>query len=167
MCLLAASAHARVVEGFKLNSAQRELVVESGQFRMFGVHWINYQTPIDAEKDFIALSEEERTRWRNQNYENMPASDVPPFPQDGLHALLGPLATKNMEDELNGAVKVLVEIAPDGSPRKAEVYAAPSASFAKYVMQVMLKSKFTPASCAGQPCVMVLPLDIVLKYERR
>jgi len=167
LCLFAASANARVVEGFKEDSTQRELIIESGQFRMFGVHWINYQTPISAEKDYTALSEEERARWRNLNYENMPESDVPPFPQGGLHALLGPIAAKNMDDELNGTVKVLVEIAPDGSPRKAEVYAAPSAAFGNYVMQVMLKNKFTPASCAGRPCAMVLPLEILLKYQRR
>jgi len=159
------AAHAELREDFKRDSALQRVVLRTMTNSRLLVAAVHYETPILASRGFADLSEEDRAIWRNLNYDNMPEGDAFPFPVGGLLELLRPIAVKNMEEELEGEVIVHVEIDSQGNVRGADLYAAPSKEFGKFVVNSVSHAVYSPARCNGQACVMTLPLRITLSHK--
>ena len=148
-------------EFFKIDPNAPALSIGTLMMRDTNMMLLGYVTTINAKKDFNDLSETDQGIWKAL-YENMPTEDAPPFPIGGLISILRPIAFANVLEEEQGVLIIHVEIDADGNPRKAEVFTTPTPELGKRALEAVLLAKYTPARCSGAPCVMSIPLRIIL-----
>lgn len=109
--------------------------------------------PIPYDKTYEELTPEQKAILRSR-YENMPATDDPPFPLDGLAPLYRVVA-KGLE-RFKGweSLEIYVTVDETGLADQAEVVKAPDEAMGKFAAQAMLLTKYRPAQCSGKPCKM-------------
>lgn len=110
------------------------------------------------------LTAEQRDMVRAE-YEDMPDTDEPPFPVDGMIAILEPLRRVQQEFAEVGEIYLIAMIDPVGKVESVEVLKTPDRKMAKIMGQIINVTKFKPAVCGGQPCRMEYPLRMVLSVE--
>jgi outer membrane biosynthesis protein TonB len=117
--------------------------------------------PLPYDARYAQLTPAEREVVRSA-YQAMPEGDEPPYPADGIGALLRPLLKAAHTMYIEGPVDALVEIGPDGAARSVEVYSSPEPMFTKVVVSVLMGASYKPAVCKGVPCTMQFPLRVKL-----
>jgi hypothetical protein len=117
--------------------------------------------PLPYDARYGDLSPAERDLVRSA-YDAMPADDEPPYPAQGMGALMRPLVHAAHEMYIDGTIDALVEVGPDGAPRSVAVYRSPEPIFTKVVASVLMGASYKPALCKGVPCTMQFPLRVTL-----
>lgn len=151
-------------EFFKIDPSAPALSVGVLKMRDTNLMLLGYITNIDAKKDYKDLSEADQSLWR-QLYNEMPSDDQPPFPEGGLISILRPIAIASILEEDQGILIIHVEVDAEGNARNAEIFATPSPQLGKRVLEAALLTKYTAALCRGAPCVMTIPLRIILSHK--
>ena len=105
------------------------------------------------------LSESDKNVLRSR-YEDMPVTDEPPFPLDGLSSVLKPIRDAQDQMLLTGRLHAVATVGVDGMTSQVQIIEAPSKEMAKFIGQLLMLTKFRPASCNGSPCVMEFPIDL-------
>ena len=93
-------------------------------------------------------------------YVEMGETDRPPFPIGGLKAIYEPITEGQQRLLASGTFRADVEVDERGDPIAVAVYHSPSKSVTKFVSNILMLSKFKPASCSGSPCKMGFPVRI-------
>lgn len=122
--------------------------------------------PLPFDKAWAELSAEQQALVR-AGYVDLPADDEPPFPADGL----GPMAKVLIEGlwrlQLDGPVRLRVQVDADGRASDAQVLDCPGGDVAaRFAGGVATLTRFKPARCAGQPCAKAYLLELTAEAWR-
>jgi hypothetical protein len=109
------------------------------------------QTPLD--RPYERFTEAEKASLRDQ-YEGMSDADEPPFPAHGLRPIIEDISTLVSRMRIEGVVTVLVTVDATGKATEVALVSYPDLEAGKAVAYVLVKAKYKPAVCAGQPCKM-------------
>ncbi len=99
------------------------------------------------------MSAQQQAMVREQ-YDALPAGDEPPWPLNGRYRQLTTfrqLAARSLRD---GELVVVVTVDADGVPQKARVFKTPDAEVGTAMAAQLMKDKYKPGKCHGQPCRM-------------
>lgn len=110
------------------------------------------------------LSAADRLKF-HANYESIAEGDEPPFPKQGLGALLKPITKGQQKLYVNGDLSLVAAVAPSGEVQEVRVHGSPSPEMTRFATQILFATPFKPAVCRGQPCAMEFPLRV--RFERR
>lgn len=111
--------------------------------------------PLD--RSWSKLTPQERVSLR-RFYENMPENDEPPFPQDGLEAVVRDLMSRAGSVEYKGPFRIHVTVDSKGLVTGVDLVEYVDLKRARYLAQAFLDVKFKPAVCGGKPCTMQFPM---------
>lgn len=100
-------------------------------------------------------------------YEDMPEADEPPFPRNGLRAVLEPAVKVASATGDQGQVTMELNIDSRGQVVSVAVATSPSKAYTQALARAMLDVSFKPALCGGQPCRMAFPVQVFLERELR
>ena len=116
--------------------------------------------PVPFDGRYEDLTEKQKATLA-QDYENLPASDEPPFPLYGLRHMVKPLVRYADTYSPVGSVVASVTVDSQGHPGEVTVYRSPDPQLTRIVVGALTFENFKPALCHGQPCRMayVLRLD--------
>ena len=92
-------------------------------------------------------------------WEHIPEGDEPPYPAEGLKSIHDAMAKAQEKLSVSGKLFLVATVEPDGTVSAVKVVGAPSQELVKFAGQVLLLTKFKPASCRGKPCKMDFPLQ--------
>jgi hypothetical protein len=108
---------------------------------------------------YAQLSAEDRQKV-HANYEAIAPGDEPPFPADGLVAVLNPIRKAQAKWLVKGQLTLLATV--DGTGKVTEVSAlkSPDPTMTNFAAQVLMLTPFKPAVCSGKPCQMQFPLSV-------
>lgn len=93
-------------------------------------------------------------------YRLMDPLDEPPYPEEGVGALLR--SVTEIDDRGEGTLALHVKVGPDGRARSVTTYASPNKRVNALVTQILMFAKYTPGKCAGTPCTMIYPFYLGL-----
>ena len=111
---------------------------------------LTYEELSDKDKAFIKA-----------NYDNMPAEDEPPFPENGLMGIWKPIAESFHRSNQIGEIIAVATIDPKGKVEKVAMYKTTSNDMTKMISTALFATKFKPAVCDSKPCTM----DFILEGE--
>ncbi|WP_338848046.1 hypothetical protein V8J88_04435 [Massilia sp. W12] len=112
---------------------------------------------ISLNKSWDELPEKEKNIVRGY-YEKMPAGDEPPFPLEGLMPLYTAFSGAHRKMGIAGDLNLIARIGSDGTVQEVKNYSRLSSQAVSVYAKIVLLTKFKPAKCAGQACVMDFPL---------
>lgn len=101
----------------------------------------------------------------NQYYESVDAGSEPPFPAEGMKAVLEPIAKAQARLLVRGDLFLVAKISPTGEATEVKAIGSPSAAMTTFASQVLMLTKFKPAVCGGVPCSMEFPLYMHFKLN--
>jgi hypothetical protein len=112
-------------------------------------------------KKWSELSEEDRAVFRSQ-YEDMPDTDEPPYPIDGMAPIFRQLSVEAGRAAVYGVFIIDVTVNPQGKGTKVTLVKYSSVEAAKVVAYVLVHTKYKPAVCHGKPCILYFPFSVKL-----
>jgi Gram-negative bacterial TonB protein C-terminal len=112
--------------------------------------------PYPVDRAYAQFTDEEKATLRSQ-YEGMPESDEPPFPVKGLAPILRDVSKLTGALKAEGELTIFVTVDPSGNATQVALVKYPNAEVANAVAYVLIKAKYKPAMCAGQPCTLDFP----------
>lgn len=122
------------------------------------------QLPYD--KRWGDLTPEQQTLVR-QGQPELPASDNPPFPAEGLGPMYRKLIDGIWQLQLDGPVKLRVKVDADGRATDVDVLACPGGAVAeKFASGIFLLTPYSPGTCSGRPCAKSYLVDLVIEPWR-
>lgn len=110
------------------------------------------------DKRYFELTDEQRAQFRAR-FDSISASQVPPFPRNGLQDLYKPLIDANEKGE-SGVLQLNVVVNAQGQVEATTVVNAPSKQLAEASVVALRGMEFDPGYCAGEPCEMTFPVQI-------
>jgi len=118
---------------------------------------------IPLNKPYGELTAEQKQELRDK-YDNMPVTDEPPFPVKGLMPFYRAIGTVHeaLSLQYKGNLNVNVLVDSQGDPKSVDVMDSPNEDITKAAISVLMKQKYKPAVCGGQPCSMQFPLHAEL-----
>ena len=122
------------------------------------------ESSLPLDRSYDQLTAEQKVRLRSM-YVNMKQEDDPPFPLEGLGKLYGPIQKGTKKWPVRGQLSLFVRVSASGEAVSAEVLETPDAEFGRFAASIALVTRFKPAMCSGQPCVMDFPVR--LNFTRR
>lgn len=120
---------------------------------------------ISFKKRYEELSDEERQSLR-ASYENMPQEDEPPYPADGMENIVKDIVQIQQAVLAKGKMFAVVDVDDEGNGRSVKFYEIPDPDMARPVALVLMKVKYKPAKCSGQPCAMEFPLPLNFRIRK-
>ena len=107
--------------------------------------------PVPVNRTYAELSPEHREVVRKA-YPGMAPSDEPPYPARGMEPLLREIAVVQRGQVGEGPVKMLVKVDEKGEPQSVASMASPNRTITQLVAFALMREKYKPATCGGQPC---------------
>ena len=127
--------------------ALREDVPETGSnIAKAAVYW---RVPID--KRYEELSGGERELVRNE-YARLGARDEPPYPRDGMKAILADVQRIQLRNLSTGPVHLAVRVDARGEPQGIAVLQSVDRAMDQAVAYSLMHTRYKPAMCDGAPC---------------
>ena len=108
-------------------------------------------SPLPFDKRYGDFTEAQKNVLRAQ-YEQLDASDEPPFPVHGLGPLFRIVAKLDRSVLKAGPVKAAVQVDPEGKPVSVRVLDAPNDYLTDFIANLLMMERYKPALCKGQPC---------------
>jgi hypothetical protein len=115
-------------------------------------------SPLPPDKTYDQLSDAEKNIVRSM-YQNIPASDEPPFPLNGLKPIYMQIYAGQKAALVRGNLSLDVLIDSTGTPQSVSIYKSPDKDMATYVAIVLMHNKYKPGKCDGVPCKMAYRFD--------
>jgi hypothetical protein len=110
------------------------------------------------------LSPADRLKF-HANYEALAPGDEPPFPTQGLIALLKPLYQVQQSLLVEGDLFLIASVDSAGKVTQVAVHSQSDPRMIQVAARVLMQTPFKPAKCAGRPCSMEFPLHASFKVE--
>ena len=95
-------------------------------------------------------------------YTNLPPQDEPPYPMEGMGALLENIRLMGEHFKVKGEFFLVVKVDATGKAEAIGIEKSPDGDFSRYVAAVAVHAKYKPAMCAGSPCAMDFPIEGVI-----
>lgn len=109
------------------------------------------------------LSPEDRRRF-HARYVQLGPGDEPPFPEDGLIAVYGPLhKALRLQRDPRGVLEAIVHVDAAGRATQVEIMSSPTPELAKLTILIGMELRFKPAKCAGVACAMGFPVQLRIR----
>lgn len=109
--------------------------------------------------DWFGLTNAQR-RVVRARYANLPASYEPPYPSNGLGALVEDIRVFAEHWNWTGKFSLEVSIDANGVATGVNVFESPTEKAREYAAAVAFNARYKPAMCEGNPCAMIFPIDI-------
>ena len=107
---------------------------------------------IPATDPYDKLTPEQRRAFRAL-FTDLAEADEPPYPADGLLPVAKELVFALADGAVGeGELFLTVRVDEKGEPQSTSIYATPSQRISKEAATVLMKIKYKPATCAGNPC---------------
>jgi len=116
---------------------------------------------VPPEKPYAGLTPEQQ-RAVKSFYHILQEDDVPPYPANGNGELSRHLSALIPRMDKFGHVKANVSVDEKGVPQSVALLSMPSPQSGELVASMLMLIKYTPGSCAGQPCAMAVPFSYLL-----
>jgi hypothetical protein len=116
---------------------------------------------VPFDKRYYELTESQRESYRAR-FDSIGATQVPPFPRNGLQDVYRPLIDAN-EKGVRGVLNVDVVVDEQGRVAKLNVIDAPNNQLAAASAKILRNTQFDPGYCAGEPCKMTFPVQITYR----
>lgn len=85
-------------------------------------------------------------------YEQMGPNDEPPFPAQGLKAVVSEMIEAQKILQVQGQLRLHAQINAQGRVTSVAIMESVDRQFDAYVAGILSRTRFKPALCAGQPC---------------
>ncbi len=121
-------------------------------------------TQVPVNLPYGQLSPKDKATF-HANYERIADGDEPPFPRDGLRAVLNPIIQAQAELLVEGDLSLIATIGPDGKVIAVKAIGSPSPEMTRIAAQVLAFTPYKPAVCAGEPCTMDFPLRLKFRLD--
>lgn len=95
-------------------------------------------------------------------YEDMPASDEPPFPRSGLYAVMKAVSDGQQRVLTTGDLFLVATVDSSGQVEEVKAYGDADPTLVAFVSRVIVQTPFKPAVCGQQPCRMDFPFKFRL-----
>jgi hypothetical protein len=112
-------------------------------------------------KKWAELSEKDRAAFRSQ-YEDMPDTDEPPYPLEGMAPIFQQLSVEAGRAGVYGEFIIDVTVNPKGKATKVTLVKYTSVEAAKVVAYVLVHAQYKAAVCHAKPCIMDFPFSVKL-----
>jgi hypothetical protein len=99
------------------------------------------------------------------NYEAMRPLDEPPYPENGLLPLFEAVREVQRQLLAEGDLVMFVDVDPQGDGTRVSVIKSPDPQLTRVMANILMKVKYKPAICKGQPCSMGFPLRMSFKVD--
>ena len=119
---------------------------------------IDATASLPFDKRYFELTEQQRADYRAR-FSGIQQDEVPPFPRNGLQEVYRPLIDAN-KNGVSGQLTLNVVVNELGQVEDLKVLDAPNSQVADDSAEVLRKTQFEPAYCAGAPCKMTFPVQI-------
>ncbi len=123
-----------------------------------------YGSLVPFGKSYTAMTSDEQLAVRS-SYGLLHPDDEPPYPMNGTRPLHEQMSMGHGQLRAEGFLLLNVLVGSDGAAKSVDVIAAPNPDIAKFASFVVLKEKYKPAKCSGQPCPMIYPFAVEFKLE--
>jgi hypothetical protein len=120
------------------------------------------RSPYPLSKRYEDFTPEQRKSLRSL-YLEMPDSDDPPFPREGMRQIVADIATLIERKALQGTVSIAVAINSRGEATGVKLLEYPDIETAKAIAYILVVAKYRAGTCAGQPCAMEFPFRFDLQ----
>lgn len=117
--------------------------------------------PPSFNSDWQGLTNENRAAVRRQ-YTNLQSQDEPPYPTGGMGDLIENIRLLAEHAGSHGKLSLIAKISPKGAMETVTFLESPDPALSKFAAEVLYLASFKPASCAGQPCTMDIPLEVLI-----
>ena len=107
----------------------------------------------------------EEQRFIRKPYEMLHEEDEPPYPLRGTARIYRSISEGQASLLVTGLLHIDVQIDSSGTPTSVTVHSSPSPEMSRVAAFVVMKEKYKPALCAGIPCPMKFPYQIVFSVE--
>lgn len=118
----------------------------------------NSDVPFNASYD--QLSDAERAIVRGW-FPLLDPADEPPYPLLGKGHVHTAIHKLNARDPAVGLLSMVVMVDSEGNAESVNVYVTPDPKLSEMAGFVAMKEKYKPARCAGKPCKMPFPYNVV------
>lgn len=119
-------------------------------------------SPISFNKRFANLSAKEQAIFKAK-YDELSINDTPPFPRFGLRTIYRPLIKANKAIEATGSLQLTATVNANGFVESVKVIESPDVKLTAVAEDLLLSTRFDPASCNGIACEMTFPIDVTFK----
>jgi hypothetical protein len=116
--------------------------------------------PVPINRRYEELSSEQRHIVRD-DYVTLASGDEPPYPAEGMAAVLREVAKIQSQEMASGLLHLAVRVDASGHPRGIAVLASPSQAIEQSVAIALLDAAYKPGKCDGKPC----DSDFSFKYR--
>ncbi|XLZ70289.1 energy transducer TonB [Massilia sp. SR12] len=106
---------------------------------------------IAINKHYHELSPEDRAYLHSLS-DALPEGDEPPFPAKGLKPVHNAMYKAQAKLGVDGELHLLATVNSQGDVEEVKTFGSPSPEMTQYAVEVVLRTKFKPAVCAGMPC---------------
>ena len=117
---------------------------------------ISSGAPYPLNKRYEQFTTDEKGILRSY-YEGMPDTDEPPFPARGMKDIIADISTLVGKLRAEGNVTIFVSVNEKGEATSVRLLSYPNMEVAKAVAYVLVKARYKPAVCGGQPCALEFP----------
>lgn len=108
-------------------------------------------TKIPLNLPYEKFSEAQRSELKS-HYESMGADDEPPFPAAGLTAIMSEVHEAQNILQVQGNMRLHATVSASGKVTSVAFLESVDPRFDLYVAGILVRTKFKPAKCAGEPC---------------
>lgn len=119
---------------------------------------------LPMDKPYAELTPQQQRTVKAQ-YEEMGPDDEPPYPLNGPRAIVRALAEGRNRLHVNGRLFLAVDVNGSGEATAVSVISSPDERLTQYAAAVLMKAKYKPARCSGEPCAMQYPLRFLMKAD--
>lgn len=115
---------------------------------------IRWDSKIPLNATYSQLNDEQKAELHSQ-YEKLEPGDEPPFPVDGIKPIFSAIRKAQRTLQARGELDMVVNVDAQGNATSVEDRGhVQNQQMTELAQQVLLLTKFKPAVCKGQPCVM-------------
>lgn len=124
---------------------------------------LQWTSPLPLDKTYEQLSARDVKELRAM-YMRLSSHEEPPFPLDGMTPIYEALKKAHHILQARGELNMVVTVDSQGVATKVEdlggVY---DIQMTEITQQVLLLTRYKPAKCSGNPCMMIFPFKLKLK----
>ena len=123
-----------------------------------------WSSPIPVNRTYAQLTPDQKASV-HALYERVEAGDEPPFPAEGLKAILLAIWKGLSARQVSGTLSLVADVSSTGDVVSVEVLESPDLLLSRYGASVLMATKFKPAVCKGQPCRMQYPFRMTTTFQ--
>lgn len=116
---------------------------------------------VPADKPYGKLTPEQQAIVKS-HYVILQDDDEPPYPLYGPRPFFKFISDAQSQMAITAEISIDVIVGADGKATGARILKSPLPDLSRFIVGELLKQKYKPAKCAGEPCEMVYPLRFKL-----